>query len=363
MYLTNHSLTDYRNVASLRFLPDAGVNVICGDNGHGKTNLLESVFLLTGARSFRSGKDLSLVRRGCSFSIIDSGFFSEGREQSLRMTISEKGRSASLNKGTEKKAAALAGSFCCVVFSPEHLELIKGSPDARRRFLDTALCQVSPGYLAALKTYTRLLNQRNSLLKDSYSIGAAMELLEVYDEQFAAAAAAVTQARRKFTAELLPKAQESYRLISNGREQLSFRYLSTLFGEGPAEMEQALTALRDARGADQKSGFSTLGPHRDDLAVELDGESARQFGSQGQQRSAVLSLKLAESELMYDRLGERPVLLLDDVLSELDPNRQDYLIEKVIGSQAIITCCEPELVVRRADARVFRMENGALSAL
>lgn len=357
------SLDFFRNYLHLEAAFDPGVNVICGDNGHGKTNLLESVFLLTGARSFRSGKDLSLVRRGCDFSIIRSGFFSEGRPQSLRMTISEKGRIASLNQGSEKKAAALAGSFCCVVFSPEHLELIKGSPDSRRRFLDTALCQISPGYLAALKTYTRLLNQRNRLLKDAYSIGAALDMLDIYDEQFAAAASAVTAARRRFVDELRPAAKEGYRLISNGREVLDFQYLSTLYGDQPADPESGLLALRDSRGDDLKSGYSTLGPHRDDLLVSLDGESARLFGSQGQQRSAVLSLKLAESELMYARLGERPVLLLDDVLSELDQNRQDYLIEKVIGSQAIITCCEPELVVRRADARVFRMENGALSAL
>lgn len=361
MYLTAHRLTDYRNIASLLFEPDQGVNVICGDNGHGKTNLLESVFLLTGARSFRSGKDASLIRRERDFSVIDSAFFSEGRPQTIRLTISDKGRNASLNKGTEKKAASIAGSFCCVVFSPEHLELIKGAPDNRRKFIDTALCQVSNGYLAALKTYTRLLSQRNSLLKDSGYISAALDMLDIYDGQFAAAAVQLTGARREFVSQLLPIAQESYALISNGREKLDFTYTSTLFGDGTVDIETALRNLRDARGADVKSGFSTLGPHRDDLAVTLDGESARMFGSQGQQRSAVLSLKLAESELMYARLGERPVLLLDDVLSELDPNRQDYLIEKVLGTQAIITCCEPELVVKRADARVFRMTAGELS--
>ncbi len=363
MYLTSHALTDYRNIASLTFLPDQGVNVICGDNGHGKTNLLESVFLLTGARSFRGGKDASLIRRACDFSILESAFFSEGRPQGIRMTVSEKGRLASLNKGTEKKAAGLVGHFCCVVFSPEHLELVKGSPENRRRFIDTALCQISPGYLAALKTYTRLLNQRNSLLKDSGYVSAALEMLDIYDGQFAQAAAQLTAARRDFVADLLPVAQASYAQISNGREALDFGYESTLFGDEDADIEIALMVLREARGADQRSGFSTIGPHRDDLQITLNGESARLFGSQGQQRSAVLSLKLAEADLMHKRLGEQPVLLLDDVLSELDPNRQDFLIEKVLGTQAIITCCEPELVIKRADAKVFRMENGVLETL
>ncbi len=360
MYLTTLALQDYRNIAALSFAPGQGVNVICGDNGQGKTNLLESIFLLTGARSFRSGRDAALIRREREFSVIQAGFFSEGRPQTIRLTVSDKGRAANLNGTGEKKAAALAGHFCCVVFSPEHLELMKGAPDNRRRFLDTALCQISPGYLDILKTYTRLLGQRNSLLKDCGYVSAALDLLEVYDEQFVRAAAALSEMRRAFVAELLESARETYRAISNGRETLSFRYCSTLFGEEPAGLENGLHALAQAREADRRSGFSTLGPHRDDLLVTLNGESARLFGSQGQQRSAVLALKLAEAELMHKKLGERPVLLLDDVLSELDPGRQDFLVEKVLGAQAVITCCEPEVVVRRADAKVFRMRGGRL---
>lgn len=363
MYLTAHTLGDYRNIESLSFLPDQGVNVVCGDNGQGKTNLLESIFLLTGARSFRSGKDAALIRRGCSFASVRSAFFSEGREQRIHLTVSDKGRRADLNRNGEKKAASLAGHFCCVIFSPEHLELIKGAPENRRRFLDTALCQISPGYLSALKAYTRLLNQRNSLLKDSGYVSAALDLLEVYDEQFVQAAVQLTEMRRAFTAELLVHAGENYGVISNRRETLSFGYVSTLFGEQPAEPETGLCALAQAREADRRSGFSTLGPHRDDLAVTLDGESARLYGSQGQQRSAVLALKLAEAELMHKKLDERPVLLLDDVLSELDPGRQDFLIEKVLHTQAVITCCEPEFVIRRTDAKTFRMSAGRLQAL
>ncbi len=360
MYLTIHKCLQYRNILALEFEPSAAVNVICGRNGHGKTNLLESVFLLTGARSFRTGKDSSLIRRDCDFAQIESRFFSEGREQAIRLRIGEKGRVASLNQGAETKAAALAGKFCCVVFSPEHLTLVKGAPEMRRKFIDTALCQISPSYLQNLRRFTRLVAQRNSLLKDCGYVGAAYELLNVYDAQFVEAAAAITAQRREFVGELLPIAQENYRGISGGGERLSFRYVSHLFEEGDTQAAAGLERLAAQRGTDIKSGFSTLGPHRDDLEISLDGQDSKLYASQGQQRTAVLSLKLAEAELMEKRLGERPLLLLDDVLSELDNARQDYLIENIRNTQAIVTCCDPELVARRADARVFRMENGAL---
>lgn len=362
MYLTCHKLLNYRNISEAVFNPIAEVNVICGNNGHGKTNLLESIFLLTGARSFRIGKDIALINKQSDFSVIDSYFFSEGRTQSIKMKIVEKGRIASLNKGTEKKAAGIAGSFCCVVFSPEHLELVKGSPEIRRKFIDTAMCQISPGYLANLKKYTRLVNQRNRLLKDCAYVSAASEMLDVYDVQFIQAACAITEQRITFINELIPIAEQNYTAISNGREQLFFSYESTLFHEQGVDFENGLERLRAQRAIEQRCGFTTVGPHRDDIEIYLSGEEARIFASQGQQRCIVLSLKLGEAELMERRLGERPVLLLDDVLSELDSDRQDYLIENIKNSQAIITCCEPELVINRAAACVFKMENGVLNS-
>lgn len=362
MYLTAHKCFQYRNILELEFEPSPAVNVVCGHNGHGKTNLLESVFLLTGARSFRTGKDASLIRRESEQALIESRFYSEGREQTIKLRIGEKGRTASLNKGTESKASSLAGHFCCVVFSPEHLTLVKGAPDTRRKFIDTALCQISPSYLQNLKRYMRLVSQRNSLLKDCGYVSAAYDMLDVYDSQFIEATVVLTEQRRSFTEELLPIARGNYETISGGRETLDFQYSSSLFGKDEADFDEGLRRLADQRSADVKCGFSTLGPHRDDLDIFLDGQDSKIFASQGQQRTAVLSLKLAEAELMELRLGERPVLLLDDVLSELDNRRQDFLIASIEDTQALITCCDPDLIVRRADARVFAMENGALHA-
>lgn len=360
MYLTSHALQNYRNIDALEFYPSRGVNVVCGENGHGKTNLLESIFLLTGARSFRGGKDAALIRQGQDFALIESGFFSDGRPQEIRMTLSDKGRAASLNKGTEGKAAALVGNLCCVVFSPEHLELVKGSPEIRRRFLDTALCQMSPTYLSNIKRYNRLVSQRNSLLKDAQYVAAAFEMLDVYDSQFIETASIVTDQRRAFTAELLPLAQRNYAAISGGREQISFSYKSTLFSGDGADFDEGLMTLTAARGDELRMGYCTIGPHRDDLVIQLDGRDAKVFASQGQQRCIVLALKLAEAELMEIRLSERPVLLLDDVLSELDASRQDYLIASLTDTQAVITSCAPELIADRTDAEVFTMMDGQL---
>ncbi len=360
MFLVKHSLSGFRNIKSLEFEPSPLVNVVCGENGQGKTNLLESVFLLTGGKSFRGAKDASLIERGSDFSVISSDFFSEDRLQSIKIKISDKGRVASLNKGTEKKASSLVGKFCSVVFSPEHLSLVKGSPNMRRKFLDTALCQISGSYLSSLRAYTRLLDQKNSLLKDSRFISAANEMLDVYDAQFAVAACDITAKRRAFVEELLPLAKKNYEKISNGKERLSFKYLSTLFGEGEADTDEALLKTYALRAADLRAGFCTAGPHRDDLLICLDEEDSKVFASQGQQRCIVLSLKLAEAELMELKLGERPVLLLDDVLSELDANRQDFLLESITDTQAIITCCAPELILEKTDARVFTVDNGQL---
>lgn len=360
MYLTAHALTNYRNIDALEFFPSRGVNVVSGENGHGKTNLLESIFLLTGARSFRGGKDAALIQQGQAFALIESAFFSEERAQEIRLKISDKGRTAALNKGTEGKAAALVGKLCCVVFSPEHLELVKGAPETRRRFLDTALCQVSPTYLSNIKRYTRLVSQRNSLLKDAQYVGAAFEMLDVYDAQFVETAGIVTQQRRAFVEELLPLAQRNYAAISGGREEIGFRYKSTLFSGTGADFDEGLMTLAAARSDELRAGFCTVGPHRDDLLLTLDGGDAKVFASQGQQRCMVLALKLAEAELMEIRLSERPILLLDDVLSELDASRQDYLIANLTDTQAIITSCAPELIADRTDAEVFTMIDGQL---
>ncbi len=360
MYLTSLTALGFRNLDGIEFFPTSGVNVVCGENGQGKTNLLEAIFMLTGARSFRGAKDSSVIMKGREFAVTSAQFFKENRDQHIRMTVSEKGRNASLNGCAEKKAATFAGTVCCVVFSPEHMQLVKGSPELRRRFIDTALFQLSPSYAVNLKNYVRLVTQRNKLLKDSSYIAAAYEMLDVYDAQFAHISCIVTKQRRDFVSVLLPLAQRAYESISGGREKIDFSYNSTMFGKEPEDYGFALDKLASVRTADLRAGFCTVGPHRDDLVITLDNSDSRVYASQGQQRSIVLSLKLAEAELMELELEERPILLFDDVLSELDDLRGDSLLRGIDDAQAIVTSCNPKSITEKTSAKVFRMSGGKL---
>ena len=360
MRLINLNLSRFRNIEEIEFSPQNGVNVIFGRNGQGKTNLLEGIFILTGAKSFRARKDSELIKYGEDSSVIDSLFFLEMREQRIKITISDKGRIAQRNRGSEVKAATLAGVFCCVLFSPEHLMLIKGSPEQRRKFIDMALCQISPKYLLELKRYSRLLQQKNSALKDAYRNSQMNDILDVYDNQLSEAARVVTYMRKNFCENLLMLAREDYLAISGESEELSFSYISSLFTDDDMTVEEGIKRLSGCRQTDIYAGFSTLGPHRDDLSVSINGISARTYASQGQQRTAVLAMKLAEASIMERSLGEKPVLLLDDVLSELDGKRQDYLINRLVGSQAIITSCDPTLISRRIQSSLYEIENGRL---
>ena len=361
MYLEEHSVVKFRNIESIIFTPNNGVNVVFGQNGQGKTNLLESIFLLTGAKSFRARKDSELIKTGEDYCVIDSLFFLEQRQQRIKITVSDKGRTAQRNRGSEVKAASLVGIFCCVLFSPEHLMLIKGSPEQRRRFIDTALCQISPKYLIELKRYTRIVQQKNSTLKNAHRTGNIDEILDVYDAQLSEAARVVTYMRRNFCDSLILPAKEDYFSISGKNEELDFKYLSSMFKKEEMTAGEGYEILLKNRESDIRSGFSSIGPHRDDLSVTIDGVNARTYSSQGQQRTAVLALKLAESSVMEKALGEKPVLLLDDVLSELDGCRQDFLMGRLLDGQAIITSCDPLLISSRVNSSLFEMKDGRLT--
>jgi len=360
MYLLSLDLKNFRNIEELVFTPDRGVNVIFGQNGQGKTNLLESIYILTGAKSYRTRKDVEMIMRGSEFGVVKSHFFLRGREQQIRLTVSSKGRNAELNRGSDARASELAGFLCCVLFSPEHLQLVKGSPEQRRKFMDLALCQLSPKYLTDIKKYTRLLRHKNSVLKDYFQIPDAEDLLDVYDRQIVKVAAEVSIARKSFCEKLLLLARDDYSVISGNEERLDLFYHSSLWSKDDLSPESGIIKVKESRKTDIRLGNMTLGPHRDDIGITLDGTDARIFASQGQQRSVVLALKLAESAVMESTLGEKPLLLLDDVLSELDSSRQEFLLRQLEGGQSVITGCDPSFISKRIAASLFEMRNGRL---
>ena len=240
-----------------------------------------------------------------------------------------------------------------MVFDPGHLSLVKGSPDGRRRFLDAALCQLYPGYLSLLRKYTRLVTQKNALLKNYYATFGGAELLDVFDEKLSEAGQQVSEKRRAYLELLAPLVRENYRDISQGREEMEICYLPSYDARGLAHK------LKETRSRDIAAGFCTAGPHREDFDIILSGRQAKLFASQGQQRSAVLSLKLAEAAAAQSVTGQHPVMLLDDVLSELDDMRQSYLLSRMEQRQTIVTACDAGLFCK-TDGKVLYVKQGEI---
>ncbi len=361
MRIDDVAIRDFRNIAAVDLAFDSGVTVIGGENAQGKTSVLEAVWLLCGGRSFRSNRDAVLIKKGCETARVDAHYTAESRQQTLSLRISSAGREMQRNSTGFIKAAALAGCFCCVVFSPDIMDIIKGAPAQRRRFLDTALCQLYPRYITAARTVSRLINQKNSLLRDCRTISAAFDMLDVFDISLAGAAAELSAMRADYCEKLKKSAAAFYDTISGGRERLDITYNSGLFPAGCAiDAETASQLLQQGREDDVAAAHCCRGPHRDDLAVTISGDDSRSYSSQGQQRSAVLALKLAEAEIFCDVTGEPPLLLLDDVLSELDAARQDFLISAIGSRQAIITGCDESYIARKTGARIYKIFAGAL---
>lgn len=362
MKLCALEVKDFRNILSLSFTPSPYLNVISGKNGQGKTNLLESIWLLTGGKSFRGGKDAELIRRGCDIARIEASILSNDKEEqdTLLLTAVRNAqnparavRTARRNGADPQRASQLAGVFPAVVFAPVHLSLVKGGPEGRRKFIDAALCQLYPGYLEQFRRYTRLLGQKNALLKQDARPDE--ELLEVFDRQLSEAGSALIQKRRVYISGIAPAAAACYEAISDAKERLELFYQPSVpEGEDP---QYFLKALRAARRADRFAKFATLGPHRDDLSVKIDGEDAKIWASQGQQRSAVLAMKIAEAAQIELIVQETPVLLLDDVLSELDATRQDFLLNRIEGKQVFVTSCETDLF-SKTGGLMFEMNSG-----
>lgn len=361
MYVNRLVLKDFRNIKSIDISPCRGVNIIHGENAQGKTNLVEGLWMFTGQRSFRRAKERELIRFGQNRASLDLEFFGGGRQQYADITLGEK-KSMTLNGVPLSGASELAGQFYAVVFSPEHLTLIKDGPAERRRFLDDAISQLMPRYSSHLLVLARVLSQRAALLSDMQRCAGLESLLDMWDEQLAKVSAAIIKARLRYCQLLREHAEGIYRGISSGRESFEIFYAPStegLCGES-GDTEIMLAALRQSRAEDIKNAANTIGPHRDDIEINLDGISARMYGSQGQQRSCTLALKLAQCEIIKESTGSMPVVILDDVLSELDKLRRDYLLAGMEGRQVFITCCDTEYFVCASEAAIFNISGGSV---
>lgn len=365
MRIDSLRLKGYRNVRDMEFCPGERANIVYGDNAQGKTNLLEAVWLFTGARSFRGARDSDYIAFGEDRASLFLRFQAEERAQTASIVFGGGGKAVCLNEVKQERISALAGRFCAVVFSPDHLSLIKEGPDKRRRMMDLSLCQASPKYGKALEQYEKNLRQRNRLIKDIPGHAALADTLDVWDAALIEYGAYIGHMRARYVSKIAAFAAEVYSGISRGREQFSVCYKPSFGGEAEnldkrEFRERMAAAVRRNRGEDIRTGTTSIGPHRDDLEIRISGLSARSFASQGQQRSCILALKLAECRILEERWGEPPVVLLDDVMSELDENRRAYLLNQLGEKQVLITCCDVSAFSGMRDGRIFHIREGAL---
>ena len=364
MNVTALHLTDYRNIESISLTPDPGVNIIFGENGQGKTNILESIWMAGGFKSFRGSRESELIRFGCPGAVVDVDFNAFSREQNIRLKFAQD-KKITLNSVEKKSNSAIIGNLCSVVFSPAYLSLVKGAPAERRRFCDIALCQINSSYPAAVSRYNKILNQRNSFLKDLKYHPELADFLDVWNDRLSETGAYIANRRIEYIRSLGEKAAEIYSGLSRNTEILSVHYaVKTPSGSVNADSvskDDYLKMLALTHDDELKYCTTQTGAHRDDIIITVNSKSARSFASQGQQRSAALAMKLAEAQILSDTLGENPVILLDDVMSELDVHRQDYILNHIMDRQVFITCCEPSSVMRLCSGRTFNISSGRLT--
>ena len=348
MNLTEIELRNFRNYEHVKLSFDPGVNLIVGDNAQGKTNLLEAISYLGSGKSFRAMKTSEMVRFGADFADIEGKVFAQERDQTLRWVLFHGSRPRQIfrNGAKKKTAGEIAGVLPTVLFCPEDLMVLKSGAAQRRRLGDHALCQLRPNYDAALTEYNRILDQKSRILKDHFENPAILEILPEYNTRLCQVGALLISYRARFYDSLGKSAAAFHGQFSGGAEEfaLSYKTVSTVsdpFAPVSVLTQDLLDHLDRHYRAEIETAQCLTAPHKDDFDVSLSGINLKSYGSQGQTRTAAISLKLAQRELMGREMGEEPVLLLDDVLSELDPGRQDFVLNQIVSGQVFITCCEP----------------------
>ena len=351
MYVTQHNAKKFRNLENAEISPDRSINIIFGENGQGKTNLIESIWLFTGCHSFRTRKNSQLIRENCERSMLDISFFAFDRDQTARLELTDK-KNVWINGVHKDTPRRLIGEFPAVLFSPATLSIVQDGPGERRKFIDIAISLVKPNYAGILSKYIKTLSERNALLRQAAASGnISSEMFFSWDAQLSALGAKILRYRFEYLDMIKKQAAENYSGITAGREKLTVRYdtfcKATDFDEQSAA-QTMLDELEKSRETDIRRQFTGTGPHKDD---------------QGQQRSCALSLKLAEADILEKITDESPIILLDDVMSELDDGRQELLLERLGKRQVFITCCDPSQLLRLQKGKAFEMTDGSINEI
>ena len=363
MIIKYHSAKNFRNLDSVSFEPHPEMNVIYGENGQGKTNIIESIWLLTGFYSFRARKNAQLIEQGREEAEIKNIFYSHSREQNAVMKINKR-KEITLNGVKEESPRVMMGKYYAVVFSPATLGLVQDGPGERRKMLDIALSLIKPNYAVVMSRYLRVLEQRNALLKKSGERSFEYDYILPWDTELANLGAKIIKYRLDYVEQLSEVSSEIYNGISSGREKFDFYYDFSKENISEEQIKEKLVAeIEKTRESDIKRLYTNAGPHTHDLVLNLNGRDARVYGSQGQQRSCALAMKLGEASIIEKITGECPVVLLDDVMSELDEGRQTFILNYLDNWQVFITCCDPSQLLRSKKGKAFEVINGQIKEM
>lgn len=367
MLLNSLKIENFRNYYQENCFFSPSVNVVTGENAQGKTNLLEAVYYLSGAGSFRAKNSRELIRFGESGFSLAAEIESEGREQSLEISMLPGGRKKILVNGVRKRSVAeFAGKLCCVLFCPADMELIHGGAAGRRRLMDHAISQLRPSYAACLARFNKYYEHKVRILRDWREKPALLDVLDDFNYNLSHLGAQLIYYRAAWCRRLAEAAGAVHAEVSGRGEQLSLSYKTVKTVPNPESMkpqeilECLLEHQKSHRQAELDSGLVLSGAMKDDFIAAIGGVDARSFASQGQARTATLAIKLAERDIIYSTTGEYPLLLLDDVLSELDEVRQDFVLNRIAGGQIFITCCDGRQVSARTGGRLITIENGKI---
>ena len=351
MWIKKIKINNFRNYEKEEINLEKNINIFYGQNAQGKTNIIESIFLCSLGKSFRAKKDNEMIKLNEQNAMVEIEYEKSDRDGKIKIEIGNK-KNIYLNGIKIKKLSELLGNLNIVIFTPDDINILKGGPQNRRRFLDIMISQLRPNYMHILSLYLKTIEQRNKYLRQIKEEHKDENLLEIWDEKLAEYALKIYEYRKEFIEKIIKKINIIHKNITNGEEQIELEYITECNSK-----EKYLKLLKERRNLDIIKGFTTKGIHRDDFMIYINKKDIKIFGSQGQNRTAMLSLKLAELQVIYDEIGEYPILLLDDFMSELDRTRRKNFLENIEGTQVIITGTE-KLDIENLDYLEYNVSNG-----
>ena len=351
MWIKNIKIKNFRNYEKEEINLEKNINIFYGENAQGKTNIIEAIFLCSLGKSFRAKKDLEMIKLNEENSMVEIEYEKSDRDGKIKIELENK-KNIYLNGIKIKKLSELLGNLNIVIFTPDDINILKGGPQNRRRFLDIMISQLRPNYMHILNLYLKTIEQRNKYLRQIKEENKDEKLLEIWDEKLAEYATKICEYREEFLEKIIKKIKKIHNNITNGKEEIELEYITECKNK-----ENYLKLLKERKKLDIIKGFTTKGIHRDDFMIYINKKEINVYGSQGQNRTAMLSLKLAELQVIYDEIGEYPILLLDDFMSELDKNRRKNFLENIKDTQVIITGTE-KLDIENLKYLEYNVSNG-----